>query len=297
MARKKKEEEATPETMGANDVSAEQPAGQKPAEDQQQEAAPEAAEPAAEEQNAEPAAEEQTAEPAADAQAAEPAAEEQPAEPAADAQAAEPAAVEQVPEPADEQQTAGPAADAPVADTPAEPAAEEASAEEEPVAETGAPTDGDAAALEPVDADRAAEPEPARTLVELAADARYSATGKRKSAVARVILLPGSGTFVLNGKPLDSYFPRRTLQEVVRQPLKVTGYLDRVDIRARIHGGGISSQADAVRHGIAKALIEADPHLRGELKRRQFLTRDPRVKERRKAGLKKARKRPQFSKR
>ena len=75
------------------------------------------------------------------------------------------------------------------------------------------------------------------------------------------------------------------------------GYLDRVDVRARIHGGGISSQADAVRHGIAKALIEADPDLRGELKRRQLLTRDPRVKERRKAGLKKARKRPQFSKR
>jgi small subunit ribosomal protein S9 len=141
------------------------------------------------------------------------------------------------------------------------------------------------------------EPEPVQTLVELAADARYSATGKRKSSVARVILLPGSGAFVLNGKPLDGYFPRRTLQEVVRQPLKATGYLDRVDIRARIHGGGISSQADAVRHGIAKALIEADPNLRGELKRRQLLTRDPRVKERRKAGLKKARKRPQFSKR
>ena len=83
----------------------------------------------------------------------------------------------------------------------------------------------------------------------------------------------------------------------MRQPLKATGYLDRVDVRARIHGGGISSQADAVRHGIAKALIEADPNLRGELKRRQLLTRDPRVKERRKAGLKKARKRPQFSKR
>jgi small subunit ribosomal protein S9 len=83
----------------------------------------------------------------------------------------------------------------------------------------------------------------------------------------------------------------------VRQPLEVSGYLERVDIRARIHGGGVGGQADALRHGIAKALIEADPHLRGELKRRQLLTRDPRVKERRKAGLKKARKRPQFSKR
>jgi small subunit ribosomal protein S9 len=101
----------------------------------------------------------------------------------------------------------------------------------------------------------------------------------------------------LNGRPLDRYFPRRTLQEIVRQPLKVTGYLERIDVSAKIHGGGVSSQADAVRHGIAKALIEAQPSLRGELKRRQLLTRDPRVKERRKAGLKKARKRPQFSKR
>jgi small subunit ribosomal protein S9 len=141
------------------------------------------------------------------------------------------------------------------------------------------------------------EPEPVATIVDLAADARYSATGKRKTAVARVILRPGSGSFDLNGRPLDHYFPRRTLQEVAKQPLAVTGLVDRVDIRARIHGGGISSQADALRHGIAKALIEADPNLRGELKRRQLLTRDPRVKERRKAGLKKARKRPQFSKR
>jgi small subunit ribosomal protein S9 len=101
----------------------------------------------------------------------------------------------------------------------------------------------------------------------------------------------------LNGRSLDRYFPRRTLQEVARQPLTVTGLGERVDIKARIHGGGISSQADALRHGIAKALIEAEPALRGELKRRQLLTRDPRVKERRKAGLKKARKRPQFSKR
>ena len=93
------------------------------------------------------------------------------------------------------------------------------------------------------------------------------------------------------------YFPRRTHQAVVRQPLEVAGFGDRMDVRARIHGGGISGQADAVRHGIAKALIEADPALRAELKRRQLLTRDPREKERRKAGLKKARKRPQFSKR
>jgi len=136
-----------------------------------------------------------------------------------------------------------------------------------------------------------------RAPAELAADARYIATGKRKSSVARVILKPGDGDFQLNGRPLEIYFPRRTHQAVVKQPLEAAGFVGRVDVVARIHGGGISGQADAVRHGIAKALIEADPGLRGELKRRQLLTRDPRVKERRKAGLKKARKRPQFSKR
>ena len=140
-------------------------------------------------------------------------------------------------------------------------------------------------------------PEPARTLADLAADARYFATGKRKCSVARVIIRPGSGQFNLNGRALEEYFPRPTHQAVVRQPLEVAGFGDRIDVRARIHGGGISGQADAVRHGIAKALIDADPALRGELKRRQLLTRDPREKERRKAGLKKARKRPQFSKR
>jgi small subunit ribosomal protein S9 len=136
-----------------------------------------------------------------------------------------------------------------------------------------------------------------RTPTELAADARYIATGKRKSSIARVILKPGGGDFQLNGRPLETYFPRQTHQAVVKQPLEAAGFIGRVDVVARIHGGGISGQADAVRHGIAKALIEADPGLRGELKRRQLLTRDPRVKERRKAGLKKARKRPQFSKR
>jgi small subunit ribosomal protein S9 len=183
-------------------------------------------------------------------------------------------------------ETAQPQADAAEAE-PAEPQTDVAETEEPPADQPVEPGPG-------VPAD---EPVPERTLVELAADARYSATGKRKSSIARVILRPGSGEFELNGRALDAYFPRRTLQEVVRTPLRVTGYLDRVDVRARIHGGGVSSQADAVRHGIAKALIEADPNLRGELKRRQLLTRDPRVKERRKAGLKKARKRPQFSKR
>ena len=142
-----------------------------------------------------------------------------------------------------------------------------------------------------------AEPEQAVKLAELAAGARYSATGKRKSAVARVIIQPGKGNFELNGRKLEDYFPRKSLQAIVRQPLDASGLEGRIDVRARIHGGGISGQADAVRHGISKALIEAEPALRGELKRRQLLTRDPRVKERYKAGLKKARKRPQFSKR
>jgi small subunit ribosomal protein S9 len=173
----------------------------------------------------------------------------------------------------------------------------------EPAAEATEPAATEPAADEPVAEEQPeaveppAEEEPVRTLAELAADARYSATGKRKTSVARVIIRPGSGRFELNGRPLDVYFPRRTHQAIVRQPLEIVGFADRVDVRARIHGGGISGQADAVRHGIAKALIEADPALRSELKRRQLLTRDPREKERRKAGLKKARKRPQFSKR
>jgi len=133
--------------------------------------------------------------------------------------------------------------------------------------------------------------------IDLAAGARYTATGKRKTSVARVILKPGAGTYSINGKALEAFFPRETLQRVIRQPLEAVGYESRMDVVARMHGGGVSSQSGALRHGIARALLEADPNLRGELKRRGFLTRDPRVKERKKAGLKKARKRPQFSKR
>jgi small subunit ribosomal protein S9 len=142
------------------------------------------------------------------------------------------------------------------------------------------------------------EPAPVvREPLDLAADARYGATGKRKSAVARVVLKPGEGTYQVNGRHLDEYFPRVKLQRVARQPLEAAGYHTRMDVVARIHGGGVSAQATALRHGVARALVEADPALRGELKRRGYLTRDPRVKERKKAGLKKARKRPQFSKR
>ncbi len=133
--------------------------------------------------------------------------------------------------------------------------------------------------------------------IDLAAGARYTATGKRKTAVARVILRPGDGGYSINGKPLETFFPRETLQRMIRQPLETVGYESRMDVVARMHGGGVAAQAGALRHGISRALIVADPNLRGELKRRGFLTRDPRVKERKKAGLKKARKRPQFSKR
>jgi small subunit ribosomal protein S9 len=133
--------------------------------------------------------------------------------------------------------------------------------------------------------------------IDLASGARYRATGKRKSAIARVTLRPGTGTYLVNGRTIEEHFPRLTLQRNIRQPLETVGYEDRMDVVARLHGGGISSQAGALRHGVSRALLEADPNLRGELKRRGFLTRDSRTKERKKAGLKKARKRPQFSKR
>jgi small subunit ribosomal protein S9 len=160
-----------------------------------------------------------------------------------------------------------------------------------------APAEEPAAEGEPAE-EVEAEPEPApRKAMDLAADARYQATGKRKTAVARVILKPGSGTYQVNGRALDQFFPRIRLQRIAKQPLETAGYQAQMDVVAKIHGGGVSAQAGALRHGIARALVEADPALRVELKRRGFLTRDPREKERKKAGLKKARKRPQFSKR
>ena len=161
-------------------------------------------------------------------------------------------------------------------------------------AEAAAAGDPDAASA-PTDREDPA-PEP-RAVLDLGADARYRATGKRKTAVARVILRPGNGTYTINGRKLEQFFPRATLQLAARQPLQTSGFEDRMDVVARLHGGGVSAQAGALRHGIARALVEADPALRGELKRHGFLTRDARAKERKKAGLKKARKRPQFSKR
>jgi len=145
-----------------------------------------------------------------------------------------------------------------------------------------------------------AEEEPSaasRAPAKLEGDARYLATGKRKTSIARVTLLPGSGKVQINKRELAEFFPRPLHQTMALQPLTITGYEGNVDVRVRVHGGGISGQAGAVRHGIARALTEIDPELRGELKRRGFLTRDARAKERKKAGLKKARKRPQFSKR
>ena len=124
------------------------------------------------------------------------------------------------------------------------------------------------------------------------------ATGRRKESVARVRLLPGTGQFRLNGqRPLEDYFPRPVLRMVVTEPLRLTNTIDRYDIYATLEGGGMSGQAGALRHGIARALITADPSLRPELKRKGLLTRDARAKERRKYGLKKARKAPQYSKR
>jgi small subunit ribosomal protein S9 len=136
-----------------------------------------------------------------------------------------------------------------------------------------------------------------RAPAKIEGDTRFLATGKRKNAIARVTLLAGGGAFTINGRPIEEFFPRPLHQTTARQPLTITGYEGNVDVRVRVHGGGVSGQAGAVRHGISRALIEVDPELRGELKRRGFLTRDARAKERRKAGLKKARKRPQFSKR
>ena len=127
--------------------------------------------------------------------------------------------------------------------------------------------------------------------------AQYRGTGKRKTSVARVILKPGDGTWWINGRTLEDYFPRTVHRTQVAAPLKVAEAEGTYDVRVRVHGGGPTGQAGAVRHGVARALVEADPELRGVLKREGFLTRDARIVERKKAGLHKARKAPQFSKR
>ena len=127
--------------------------------------------------------------------------------------------------------------------------------------------------------------------------AQYQGTGKRKTSVARVILRPGDGTWWVNGRTLEEYFPRPSQRTVATAPLRTAGLEGRFDVRARLHGGGLSGQAGALRHGLARALVEADPNLRTALKREGFLSRDARIVERKKAGLHKARKAPQYSKR
>ncbi len=127
--------------------------------------------------------------------------------------------------------------------------------------------------------------------------ASYQGTGKRKTSVARVILRPGDGSWWINGRTLESYFPRPLHRAQVVAPLKIAGAEGTYDVRVRVHGGGPTGQAGAVRHGIARALVEADPELRVPLKREGFLARDARAVERKKAGLKKARKAPQWAKR
>jgi small subunit ribosomal protein S9 len=127
--------------------------------------------------------------------------------------------------------------------------------------------------------------------------AQYRGTGKRKTSVARVILRPGDGTTWFNGRTIEEYFPRAAHRVLALAPLKTAGLEGQYDVRVRVHGGGPTGQAGAVRHGIARALVEANPDLRISLKREGYLTRDARIVERKKAGLHKARKAPQFSKR
>ncbi len=129
------------------------------------------------------------------------------------------------------------------------------------------------------------------------AQVQYYGTGRRKHSVARVRLVPGEGRIVINKRDMDNYFGLETLKLIVKQPLILTETLGRYDVLVNVSGGGTSGQAGAIRHGISRALLKADPELRGVLKRAGFLTRDPRMKERKKYGLKAARRAPQFSKR
>jgi small subunit ribosomal protein S9 len=129
------------------------------------------------------------------------------------------------------------------------------------------------------------------------AEIHYTATGRRKSSIAQVNIAPGTGKIMVNKKDLDSYFPRETLRMIIRQPVELVGATGKHDITVKVLGGGLTGQAGAIRHGIARALTKMDADLRGRLKKEGFLTRDPREKERKKYGLKGARKRFQFSKR
>lgn len=129
------------------------------------------------------------------------------------------------------------------------------------------------------------------------AQIQYTATGRRKTSVARVRLIPGEGKITINKRDIDNYFGLETLKLIVRQPLVLTEMQARYDIIVMVSGGGLTGQAGAIRHGIARALVKSDAELRGAIKKAGFLTRDPRMKERKKYGLKAARRAPQFSKR
>ena len=129
------------------------------------------------------------------------------------------------------------------------------------------------------------------------AQVQYQAVGRRKKAIARVRLVPGDGKIVINGRDIDNYFGLETLKMTVRQPLALTSLEGRYDVLVNVCGGGLSGQAGAIRHGISRALVKADPELRPAVKKAGFLTRDPRMKERKKYGLKAARRAPLFSKR
>ena len=129
------------------------------------------------------------------------------------------------------------------------------------------------------------------------AQVQYQAVGRRKKAIARVRLIPGEGKIVINGREIDNYFGLETLKMTVRQPLALTALEGRYDVLVNVYGGGLAGQAGAIRHGVARALVKADPELRPQIKKAGFLTRDPRMKERKKYGLKAARRAPQFSKR
>lgn len=133
--------------------------------------------------------------------------------------------------------------------------------------------------------------------MSLAYTTQYIGTGRRKVAIARVRLVPGTGVITVNRRPLEEYFSIKTMQAMVVQPLRLTAMLEKYDVLANVRGGGISGQAGAMRHGIARALLRVDESLRKTIKKAGFLTRDPRIKERRKYGLRKARKAPQWAKR
>ena len=173
------------------------------------------------------------------------------------------------------------------ATTEASPAAESPATESAPATEAPA-TEATDATPAPAETPRAPRP---------AIGGPVGATGRRKEAVARVRLVPGNGQWTINGRTLDDYFPNKVHQQIVNEPLRTLDVADRYDVLVRVEGGGVSGQAGAVRLGIARALLQTDDEARPSLKKAGFLTRDARAKERRKYGLKKARKAPQYSKR